>query len=566
MKRRTKRQIRWDKWMIYGIVAVLAILTCKYMYLNYNANDDVEMEGILSGMYTGTPDGHAIYIQALLSYPLSWLYRLFPSVNWYGIVLVGLQWLSLGLVADRADDCMHDVVNRALAMVDIFLIFFIAVWENYVSLTFTTTAGILLAAALFWYVAGDDSPHTQIVTALLVLTGICIRLEFAPVVLFMGGVCWLLKVYRSGIRRVWLLPAVLGSGLILMFVCNGLAYSSQEWKAFLSYSDVRSLVYDYTGVPSYEEDRAFYDENGISVNVFEALDIYDLSSRPETTKELLQKAADYQQKKNQVSFRENIFLTMKESLVSFFEDQYGQTLSPVNILMTAVWFGFILACLRNRKYACLLAGDAALLGMCAMWFYLIWSGRFPYRVLFTMQLLLIAAGAGLWQYGGKNLIPGRMTRRVLLAVLLAVLLIPAFGTWPKCHAHSMEAKATNEDRAVLEDYFAEHPEQFYLLTTPLVASISDSISLEMNEHPMNYADLGGWIVGSPLYRERLALYGITDIRKMLLEGKGCVVTSGRTMDYMFSDEYVEGVDIEYRCVEELHGEKWKYYIYQYILL
>lgn len=561
-----KKRIRWDKWVIYGVVAVLAILTCKYMYLNYNANDDVEMEGILSGMYTGTPDGHAIYIQALLSYPLSWLYRLFPSLNWYGLMVVGLQWLALGLVIDRADDCMNDLVNRLLAMVNIFLIFFIAVWENYVSFTFTTTAGILLAAALFWYVAGENDVHTQIVTALLVLLGICIRMEFAPVVLLVGGCCWLLKVYRSGIRKVWLLPAVLGTGLVLMLVCNGLAYGSQEWKDFLRYSDVRSQVYDYTGVPSYEEDRAFYDENGISVNVFEALDIYDVTSRPEITEELLQKVADYQREKHQLSFRENVALTLKNSLTSFFEDQYGQTLSPMNILMTAVWFGFILACLRNRKYACLITGDCVLLGMCVMWVYLVWAGRFPYRVLFTMQLLLIAVGAGLWQYGGKNLIPGRMVRRCLLCGLLVLLFIPAFGTWPKCHEHSMEAKAQNEDRVVMEDYFAEHPGQFYLLTTPLVASVSDSISLHVNEHPMNYADLGGWIVRSPLYKERLELYGITDIRQMLLEGRGCVVTSGRTMDYMFSDEYEEGVDIEYRCVDELHGEKWKYYIYQYVLL
>ena len=493
-----RKRIRWDKWVLYGIVALLAVLTCKYMYLNYGTNDDVEMEGILSGMYTGTPDGHAVYIQALLSYPLSWLYRLFPSFNWYGIMVVGLQWLALGLVIDRADDCMHDLVNRFLAMVNIFLIFFIAVWENYVSFTFTTTAGILLAAALFWYVAGDDNVHTQIVTALLVLLGICIRLEFAPVVLLAGGCCWLLKAYQSGIRKVWLLPAALGGGLLLMAVCNTAAYGSAEWKEFLSYSDVRSQVYDYTGVPSYEEDRDFYEENGISVNVFEALDIYDLTSRPEVTKELLQKVADYQTEKNKMSFQENMALTLKNSLISFFEDQYGQTLSPMNILMTAVWFGFIIACLWNKKYACLIAGDGVLLGLCALWIYLVWAGRFPYRVLFTMQLLLIAVGAGLWQYGGKNLIPSRIVRRCLLCGLLALLLIPAFGTWPKCHEHSMEAKAQNEDRMVMEEYFEEHPDKFYFLTTPLVAPVSDSLSLHVNKHPMNYADLGGWIVRSPL--------------------------------------------------------------------
>lgn len=561
-----KRQIQRDKLAIYGLVAVLAVLTCMLMPLNYNVNDDVELEGILSGMYTGTPDGHAIYIQAVLAYPLSWLYRIFPSWNWYGILLCGLQWLSIALVIDRADDCVSDPVNRILILGNIILAFFIAVWENYVSLTYTTTAGILLSMVMFWYLAGDNSLRTQAVTAVLVLTGIALRFQFAPMILPVGAVCWCLKAYREGIRKVWYLPAFLGAGLILMIGCQRLAYGSEEWQEFLEFNDARTEVYDYAGVPSYEENREFYDRNGISVQVFEALDIYDLTGRPEITTELLRTVADYQEEKQEVPALEDMKQTAKASLKSFFKDQYGESLSPLNIFMSLLWIAFLLTSIRRKKYVCLLTGLGVIAVTGAMWVYLAWQGRLLYRVLFAMQLLMVTTGAGLWRYAGKGMFPGRMMRRYFLAGIFLIMLVPACLTWPKCYERGVEAKIQNEDRNVLEAYFREHSEQFYLLTTPLVAPVSDSITLHTNRYPANYVELGGWVVRSPLYETRLRKAGITDIRRMLLEQKGCVITSGRDMSYLFSDVYEEGRDIEYRCLEDLHGEDWKYYVYQYILL
>lgn len=557
---------RRNKLMIYGFVALLAVLTCVVMPVNYNVNDDVELEGILSGMYTGVPDGHAIYIQAVLAYPISWLYRMFPAWNWYGILLVGLQWLSLGLVMDRVDDCVADPVNRILFLGNIVLAFFIAVWENYVSLTYTTTAGILLAMVMFWYLAGDSSLRTQMITAFLVLIGISLRFQFVPMILPIGGICWVLKAYREGIRKVWYLPAFLAAGLFVMAGCRHIAYQSEDWQEFLKFNDARTEVYDYSGVPSYETDREFYDTNGISVQVFEALDIYDLTGRPEVTTELLRTVADYQQQKYALSAKEEVKQALKSSLMSFFMDQYGQSLSPLNIFMFLLWMGFFITGIYRKKYACLLTGLSAAAAMGAMWFYLAWKGRLLYRVLFVMQLLMITTGAGLWRYAGRGMFPNRMTRRYLLTAAFVLMIVPSLLTFQKCYEHAVEAKEQNADRDALEAYFKEHPDQFYLVTTPLVAPVSDSITLHTNGHPMNYAELGGWIVRSPLYMERLANAGVTDIRQMLLDQKGCVITSGRDMSYLFSDEYVENEEIEYRCLEDLNGEDWKYYIYQYILL
>ena len=554
------------KAAVYGIVVLLAVLTCIIMPVNYNVNDDVDLEYILSGSYTGTPDGHAIYIQALLSYPLSWLYRLFPGWNWYGILLYSLQWLGLALILERINEGVAGVGKHFLVSGNVLLVFFIAIWENYVSLTYTMTAGILLAAVMFWYAAGDNSLYVQAVTAFLVLVGVSLRIQFLPVVLVPGIICWALKLYKEGIQKAWQLPLMVISGLLVMAVCQYLAYGSQEWKDFLEFNEARTEVYDYTGVPAYEENREFYDRMGPGQQIFEALDIYDLTGRPEITAELLLSVADYQKEKQALPVLDRIKEAFRISGQSLFRDQYGKSLFPLNAMMLVIWTGFILISIRQKKYEYLLSGAAVLLAMGAMWFYLAWKGRLLYRILFIMQLLMITTGAGLWKYSGIAISPDWKVRQGILTASAMVMLVPAVLTGRGCYARVAEMREQNKDRKILEQYFEEHPQQFYLLTTPLVAPITGELSLRNESHPMNYAELGGWVVRSPLYDCRLEQAGIQDLREMLLDQKGYVVTSGRDMSYLFSDVYTEGEAIEYRSLEYLSGWEQKYYIHQYIQL
>lgn len=563
-----KEKIQWEKLAVYGFVAVLALATCVWMPVNYNVNDDVELEGILSGMYTGSPDGHAIYIRAILAYPLSWLYRLLPAFNWYGILLCTLQWLGVGMLTGRIWERVRERSVRFWILGVLFLIFFLAVWENYVSITYTTTAGILLSMTLFWYLTGDLSIRTQVITAVLILTGISLRFQFAPVILAVGGICWLLKVYKEGIRKAWHLPALLAAGFLLLLGCQRLAYGSEEWQEFLAFNDARTEVYDYTGIPPYEQSQDFYQRYPAGLQIFEALDIYDLTGRPEITTELLEAVAEYQTEKDQIPPFEKVKQAVKASLISFFMDQYGESLSPLNILMALCWIGFLTFSICQKAYDNLIAGLFVAAAMGAMWLYLAWQGRLLYRILFVMELLMILTAAGLWLYEEELTLPAWALKKELYLTLSILLLIPVSINGIRCYQHEIEVQKQNEDRILLEDYFTAHPDQFYFLTTPLIAPITDEISLFTHVHPMNYADLGGWIVKSPLYKERLQNAGIqeTDIRQTLLSQKGSVITSGRNMSYLFSDQYIEGQEIEYRALEYLEHEGRYYYIHQYDLL
>ena len=58
----------------------------------YDLNDDVLIKDILSGAYTGTPSGYNNQMMYPISVLIAGLYRLIPSVPWYGIMLMG--WLA----------------------------------------------------------------------------------------------------------------------------------------------------------------------------------------------------------------------------------------------------------------------------------------------------------------------------------------------------------------------------------------------------------------------------------------------------------------------------------------
>ena len=80
------------------LIAVISIAFDHY----YEFNDDVLMKDILSGRYTGTPNGLNIQMLSPIGGVLASLYRILPHQAWYGIFLCGLHYLCILLMAYRS--------------------------------------------------------------------------------------------------------------------------------------------------------------------------------------------------------------------------------------------------------------------------------------------------------------------------------------------------------------------------------------------------------------------------------------------------------------------------------
>ena len=80
-----------EKWKDRGFAVVcmiglwIVLAVCFDFY--YDLNDDSAMKDILSGTYTGVPDGHNIQMLYPLGWGIAFLYRICPVIPWYGIFL-----------------------------------------------------------------------------------------------------------------------------------------------------------------------------------------------------------------------------------------------------------------------------------------------------------------------------------------------------------------------------------------------------------------------------------------------------------------------------------------------
>ncbi|MCD7842016.1 MAG: hypothetical protein LUG56_06045 [Lachnospiraceae bacterium] len=81
-----------------GMTAFFTVMILAGVGVCFETNDDRIFVEFLSGSLTGSPDAHAIYLNYLLSWPLMVLYRVTPSVPWYGLFLIASHCTALFLI------------------------------------------------------------------------------------------------------------------------------------------------------------------------------------------------------------------------------------------------------------------------------------------------------------------------------------------------------------------------------------------------------------------------------------------------------------------------------------
>ena len=111
----------------------------------FSTNDDRFMGELLSGAVTGSTESHLVYVNYLLSLPLSLLYRLSAKVSWFGILLVIFHWFSCFCILDsfyakaksKKDMCISTVLTGLLFLTELYLIS---------QISYTMTAAFMAAA------------------------------------------------------------------------------------------------------------------------------------------------------------------------------------------------------------------------------------------------------------------------------------------------------------------------------------------------------------------------------------------------------------------------------------
>lgn len=580
----------------------------------FDLNDDTMMRDIMAGIYSGVPDGHNMQTLYPLGAFLALCYKLCETVPWYGLFLFLCQFGCFFLISLRVLTFLEKRRARLFALLGIVL-FQWGIWmAHMVNVQYTITCAMLSAAAVFWVMTtASGLPWKEFViqnipAVLLTILAYQLRTEMLLLTLpFMGVAMWV-RWWEEKNAFTWssfgkyaAMAGLMILGMVLSFLIDFAAYGSGEWQDFRNFFDARTTVYDY-----YMEvvtDDA-YGEGlkalGISPGQQILLRNYNFGLDEKIDTPLLEEAASYASKtvggardwgsifKKQISFyRYRMFhaedapynllvlLGYAANIIAnvilccancrFFSDQkHGTNVKPLGsgegrqmrkLFLWRMAQLVLLACMRT-----------------ALWMFILLRGRDPERITHSLYLLEFTVLAALL-FGLFRELPceesGRGRAEIFLRGAATLFLLLAAGrlavTIPSVLADQNRREQVNQDWSDIDSYCRAHIENFYFEDVYSTVGFSDKLFEKRDTSLANYDIAGGWMCKSPLYRKKLAQYGIGAADEALLEGQAYFIMSDaekrdRGLAWM-KDYYAEkGIRVEIREYDRINENYGAYQV------
>jgi len=241
-------------WTIFG-----EILQCGWLYyfirsgngFIYGTNDDAIIASIASGQLTGTPDPHWIFVQPIISVPLSWIQTLNVNYNLYSIFLLTSITLSfsviLGSISINGSKRIKFLTFILWALSALTFVSWFSISPTYTSASIFTVSVSL--ASLILVLASKDKSYAQlnrVIFTIFTILSFLIRIESIYILLILSVPIILVKFYENReIRRFKILLTPIGIAIIVFMLNSQLVkivYSGDEWKQYLSTNSVRHKI------------------------------------------------------------------------------------------------------------------------------------------------------------------------------------------------------------------------------------------------------------------------------------------------------------------------------------
>jgi len=243
-------------WTIFAESVQIAYL---YFFLPlskvavYGTNDDALISSISNGQLTGNPNGHLIFLNPLISFPISWLQQLNNGLNLYIYFLTFVVTISFATVLALLQ-IKHNISfqNRVISLIlwALSSVTFIS-WFS-LSPTYTGASIFAVGASVcfaFMYlsidVKGEKSKHLFLVIFLILFfISISIRLESLYIFVFFLLIVLIPKYFFSKISLKNFLIIALSSLLIFLTNVIGekIVYNQNEWKEFYETNQIRHKI------------------------------------------------------------------------------------------------------------------------------------------------------------------------------------------------------------------------------------------------------------------------------------------------------------------------------------
>ncbi len=552
------------------ILLMVWIGLCFDVY--YDLNDDVMINDILAGNYTGTSSAYSIQLLYPLSFLLSLCYLVMGSVNWYGLFLCGAIYICCYLLVERTMSFGKKWMTQMLLGLAAFALFILFFYYTFIMVQYTVVAGLLTATGAFLLVTGEMESTWQgflrknIGNIVLIVMGFCLREEMVlllmPFVGLAGIFRWSVEVsmfsFKQMQKYIISFLALLGS-MGICYIIHFVAYGSEEWNTFFHFFDARTQLYDYTGIPDYEKNQEFYEELGLGKEQQQLLLEYSFGLEPEIDEVIMSALADHATNLQSVAypFEDRIkqsILEYKYRTLNFTQGSREQTDFPLNFVVLML-YGFLFVCaILYKRYGYLVHIVLLSIVRSGLWLFIIYGLRTPVRITVPLYFMEVCMLCGYLLVLHRNSTKIQKSMGIFLAGMLCITACSQVGMVHDNIKDELEVREQNNVANLeIREYAKEHADEFLLLDVYSVVSFSEKIFVDRENLLDNYGIISSWAANSPLEREKYNHFGLAPIGEALLTEEHVVVVHKveRPLDWLEAYYESKGIEITLEEVARL---------------
>lgn len=481
------------------IMAVCAVLYWLGPISTWETNDDVYYNLIFSGkLLTSAPDAHALVVNYGLSTIFVMLYKVAPSIPWYGLFHVAAIFSAIfslnycyAVVRDNSE-----FIPRLIVSVVCFLPFLFY-------LQFTKTALVLgVAGCLKLCLLSEGSPRAHrhdlllhgLAVAFLVMA-FSLRKES---LLLASMLCGLLLAKALWNRRRRLIMALGATALlVLVLALFHRQNHGADWQQFFAVSELAGPLIDYDQY-GYQANKDVYDEVGWSSNDYYFFRLWGHVDEKVYSPERVRYFLDHA-RKSQAAHQ---MLPILAGAVDFPARNYLLTIAVVTVAL-------LVACRQKHLWTICLVFLPLFVCIAA----LAWDGRFPPRVSTAMACFLP------W---GILIQSEGLRRRLVVGIVAAVgavaIALPLYEQYRDLSGLAEYRVANNHDLRQLQRRVSPAPQT--LVTVGSVFPYEGILPFETVDYLPGVCVI--WFCGmnqSPVQKKQLTDNRIEDIFLTLMDNK-----------------------------------------------
>lgn len=207
--------------------------------IHFETNDDVFMSLIASGVYSGSPDAHLVFINYIYGFVLTIFYNTFSGIEWYTIFFCIIHVVSLSIIVFQFIQ-----IKKPALIKSVFIILLYAIELRIILLfQFTTTAAIGAFAGVLLLL--DTGKVYKICGVFLFLVAVLVRFDAAMLVLLLMLPIFGFEVFsnKKKVIEISISVATCIFGALILHIINNQIYNrSHEWSEYKEYNAIRGRI------------------------------------------------------------------------------------------------------------------------------------------------------------------------------------------------------------------------------------------------------------------------------------------------------------------------------------